>query len=73
MSLKDSVLTILYHHGVQKIETLIDSTEAKKPYLLKTLRELHAKRVVEFDEKSGDVEISPKGTDLVSEKIRRKA
>ena len=48
------------------VQQLLDWTEAaNKTHFLKTLKDLHGKRMVEFDQNAGTVEILPPGTAAV--------
>ena len=70
----------------QKILILVGSTPSKtgradldrwieeenKAYLLKTLRELHSKRQIEFNEPAGLVQILPPGTKALADFVRKR-
>lgn len=53
-----------------KLGELVAWTEFEQKYVVRTLRGLHAKRFVEFDEKSGKVKILPPGAVLVQKILR---
>ena len=55
------------------VQSLLEWTEAKnQKHFMKTLRALHKNRLVEYDAKSGTVEILPPGTIRVQQLIRDK-
>lgn len=55
------------------LQSLLEWTESKnKAHFMKTLRLLHKARYVEFDERTGTVEILPPGTASVQRLIREK-
>ena len=73
ISLKNSVLILLYHNRGMAFDALARATEAKDAYLRRTLRELHAKRQIEFCEEENFSEISPMGSKLAEEILTKMA
>jgi len=55
------------------VQQLLEWTEAaNKTHFMKTLKDLHDRRMVEFDQKAGTIEILPPGTAAVQQMIREK-
>lgn len=75
LGLRDSVLLLLLHRRTMSFSQLEKATEAKAAYLKRTLKELHSKRMIEFDAASLSCQISPTGSSLaedVLEKVQSK-
>jgi len=54
-------------------EKLIEWIEGDEKYVMRTIRNLHKKRLIEFTDKAGKVRILPPGTKAVEELIRKKS
>lgn len=68
LSLTDQTLLLVSSvNGKAKVNELLSWTEYKnKGYFKKTMRQLHKKRFIEFDEVAGQIEMLPPGSDYVA-------
>ncbi len=72
LSLKDTSLLLLYHKRTMNLDELLHATEAKSGYLKRTLRKLHADRMIELNEETLICRISPLGS-TTAETLMREA
>lgn len=73
MTLRNSIILLLYHNRGMTLEALLRATEAKDAYLKRTVRDLHSKRLIEFSQDRSTCEISPSGSKLAEEILIRMA
>jgi hypothetical protein len=72
LSMKDQTLLLLYTtNGPVKEVDLVSWTEHSNPtvYRRNVLRQAHRSRLIEYDENTGDVHISPRGIAYVEEHL----
>lgn len=68
IGLKEQILILLYQaQKGESLDSMVKATEGKAPYVRRTLRNLHTRRFVEFDEPSGIIRLSPTGNKAAEE------
>ncbi|MGA3069087.1 MAG: hypothetical protein ABSD43_02630 [Terracidiphilus sp.] len=74
LSLPDQILLLIATSlpNVTPGQLILWTEAPNKTYFMKVLRGFHKKRLVEFDESSGKVQILPPGAQYVQELVRRK-
>ncbi|MFQ5730282.1 MAG: hypothetical protein ACE5GN_07970, partial [Waddliaceae bacterium] len=75
LTMKEKTLVLLYHSsGGVKEADLLQWVEHSNPSVFRrdVLRKAHKKKLIEYDETAGHVQISPKGISCVEESILKK-
>jgi hypothetical protein len=67
LSLKNSILVLLYHSRSMQLSDLEAATESQTRYLKRAVREMHKSRLLELDETRESCELSPLGDKLAEE------